>query len=64
MRKVKAFIVLQTLILVLLMTTVAFADDSCLSASQVKAIKPTGAKAATYTYSRIRVSCTANTKNW
>lgn len=56
MRKGKVFIVLQALILVLLMTTVAFADDSGLSTSQVKAIKPTGTKAATYTYSRIRVS--------
>lgn len=51
----KAFIILLAFILVLSMTAAAFADSD-LSALDIKAMKPSGVKAATYSYSKIKVS--------
>ena len=51
----KAFIIVLAFILVLSMTAAAFADSD-LSASDIKAMKPSGVKAATYSYSKIKVS--------
>ncbi len=51
----KVFVVVLALILVLSMTAAAFADSD-LTASEVKSMKPSGVKAATYSYSKIKVS--------
>ena len=51
----KAFVVVLVLIMVFSMTAAAF-GDSDLTASEVKSMKPSGVKAATYSYSKIKVS--------
>ena len=56
MRKMKKLIaVILALVMILTMTSPAFAASG-LTASQIKAITPTGIKAASYTYSKIKVS--------